>query len=135
MAVDVNSEYTNLVELLPLIYLIICPYFVLLILQLKFKNKQCHSETTALSMKNYKKMTSVQQTGMEYNYNECTNLHKLTAKVIQTIPVVFDKHAPNKIISNSMRKKLMRPWITTGILKSIKTKQRMYKTHFLSGNP
>ena len=68
-------------------------------------------------------------------YNECTNLHKLTAKVIQTIPVVVDKHAPNKTISNSMRKKLMRPWITTGILKSIKTKQRMYKTHFLSGNP
>ena len=66
-------------------------------------------------------------------YNECTNLHKLTAKEIQTIPVVVDKHTPNKIISNIMRRKLMKPWITTGILKSIKTKQRMYKTHFLSG--
>ena len=29
----------------------------------------------------------------------------------------------------------MNPWITTGILKSIKAKQRPYKTHFLSGNP
>lgn len=32
----------------------------------------------------------------------------------------------------------MNPWITTGILKSIKSvkaKQRPYKTHFLSGNP
>ena len=44
-------------------------------------------------------------------YNECTNLHELTANVIQTISVVVDKHAPNKTISNSMRKKLMKPWI------------------------
>ena len=44
-------------------------------------------------------------------YNECTNLHELTANVIQTISVVVDKHPPNKTISNSMRKKLMKPWI------------------------
>ena len=40
----------------------------------------------------------------------------------KTILAVVDKHAPNKTISNSMRKKLMKPWITTGILKSIKDK-------------
>ena len=44
-------------------------------------------------------------------FNECTNLHELTANVIQTISVVGDKHTPNKTISNSMRKKLMKPWI------------------------
>ena len=40
----------------------------------------------------------------------------------KTILAVVDKHAPNETISNSMRKILMKPWITTGILKSIKTK-------------
>ena len=53
----------------------------------------------------------------------------------KTILAVVDKHAPNETISNSMRKILMKPWITTGILKSIKTKQIMCKTHFLSGSP
>ena len=98
-------------------------------LQLKFKNKQCHLETTALS----------DTRAIDWNaiHNVCTNLpvHELTAKAIQTILAVVDKHAPKKTKSNSMRKKLMKPWITTGILKSIKTNKRMYKTHFLSGNP
>ena len=45
--------------------------------------------------------------------------------------ITVDKHAPKKYISKTKQKQLTKPWITNGILKSIKTKQRMYQTHFL----
>lgn len=64
--------------------------------------------------------------------SKCTNLHKLATKTIEAITVTADKHAPKKIyISKTKQKQLTKPWIINGILKSIKTKQRMYKTHFL----
>ena len=61
--------------------------------------------------------------------SKCTNLHELATKTIEAITV--DKHAPKKYISKTKQKQLTKPWITNGILKSIKTKQRMYQTHFL----
>ena len=39
-----------------------------------------------------------------------------------------------KKVSISKNKQLNKPWITNGILKSIKTKQKMYKAHFLSND-
>ena len=32
-------------------------------------------------------------------------------------------------------KKLNKPWLTQGLLKSIKSKQKMHNSHFLSQNP
>ena len=64
--------------------------------------------------------------------SKCTNLHELATKTIEAITV--DKHAPKKYISKTKQKQLTKPWITNGILKSIKTKQRMYQTHFLSND-
>lgn len=40
-----------------------------------------------------------------------------------------------KLLPRSKIKQLTKPWITNGILKSIKRKQKMYRTHFLSNNP
>ena len=37
--------------------------------------------------------------------------------------------------SRELRKQFSKPWITNGILKSIKNKQSIYRTHFLSNNP
>ena len=65
-------------------------------------------------------------------HSKCTNLHELATKTIEAITV--DKHAPKKYISKTKQKQLTKPWITNGILKSIKTKQRMYQTHFLSND-
>ena len=45
---------------------------------------------------------------------------------------ITDKHAPLKTLTQRETKLYFKPWITTGILKSIRTKQKMYKTHFLS---
>ena len=37
-----------------------------------------------------------------------------------------------KKVTNAKKRQLKEPWISNGILKSIKTKQKMFKTHFLS---
>ena len=37
-----------------------------------------------------------------------------------------------KKVTNAKKRQLKKPWISNGILKSIKTKQKMFKTHFLS---
>ena len=39
-----------------------------------------------------------------------------------------------KEASQSKMKQLNKPWMTTGLLKSIKSNQRMYRTHFYSNN-
>ena len=54
--------------------------------------------------------------------------------VINTIGEITNRHAPVKVRSRSNIKLAMKPWITSGILKSIKTKQRMYYTHFQSND-
>ena len=48
---------------------------------------------------------------------------------------IVNKHAPLKKATNSKRKQLSRPWLTQGLLKSIKRKQKMYISHFFSKNP
>ena len=53
-------------------------------------------------------------------------------KFINIIKQTIDEHAPMKIASRKQQKLLERPWITRGLLGSIKRKQKMYKTHFLS---
>ena len=45
---------------------------------------------------------------------------------------IVDKHAPLKLASQSKQRQLNKPWLTKGILKSVKRKQKMYRTHFLS---
>ena len=53
-------------------------------------------------------------------------------KFINIIKQTIDEHAPMKIASQKRQKLLERPWITRRLLVSIKRKQKMYKTHFLS---
>ena len=51
---------------------------------------------------------------------------------IDAIHFVVNKHAPIKLASYAKQKQLNKPWITKGILKSIKLKQKVHRTHFLS---
>ena len=51
-----------------------------------------------------------------------------------TITHAINKHAPLVKLTPSQRKLKLKPWITSGIFKSIKTKQSLYKTHFINGN-
>ena len=62
------------------------------------------------------------------------SLNDRTANLIDAITDVVNKHAPLKLASNRKMKKLSKPWLTKGILKSIKTKQKLYYSHFRSKN-
>lgn len=61
------------------------------------------------------------------NINQITN-------VVGTIEKISNNHAPIKEVPRSKLKQFTQPWITNGILKSIKTKQKMYRTHFFSND-
>ena len=62
------------------------------------------------------------------------DLNQSTVNIINVIQDLVNKHVPLKQASLSKKKQLIKPWITDGILKSIKTKQKMYRTHFHSNN-
>jgi hypothetical protein len=72
--------------------------------------------------------------GVDWNglMDEDKCLNEITNSVINTINQIVNKHAPCKVASQSLRKQLDKPWITKGILKSIKIKQKMFYTHFHS---
>ena len=53
-----------------------------------------------------------------------------------TLTSIVDKHAPIKQVSRNKERLFKKPWISRGILKSIKIKHTMRKTHFsLSKDP
>ena len=47
---------------------------------------------------------------------------------------IVDQHAPIKCLSRKKQRLQNKPWISKGILISIRNKQKMYKTHFLQGS-
>ena len=65
----------------------------------------------------------------------CNYLHEVTARIIDAIELTVEKHAPKRKLSRNQQRLLKKPWLTRGIVKSIKSKHTMYKTHFLSNDP
>ena len=53
---------------------------------------------------------------------------------IDIIKSATDRHAPSNKLSRRQRKLKQKPWISNSLLKSIKTKQRLYITHFVKGS-
>ena len=47
---------------------------------------------------------------------------------------MIDKNAPLKEVSRKQKKLHKKPWLSHDLLKAIKDKRKMYKTHFLNGN-
>ena len=45
---------------------------------------------------------------------------------------ITNKHASIRQVTNSKRRRLKKPWISNGILNSIKRKHKLVKSHFLS---
>ena len=56
------------------------------------------------------------------------------AKLTHTLDEISDKHSPIEKPSRCQKKLLRKPCISKGIFCSIKVKQRLFKTHFFSGN-
>jgi len=55
-------------------------------------------------------------------------------RVTEALQQISDLHAPVRKVSNRKRKQLKKLWITNAIMTSIKKKQKLFKTHFLSGD-
>ena len=68
-------------------------------------------------------------------FNTQKHLHEITDACINTVTQIIDKHAPMKQASQSRIKQLSKPWLSKGLIKSIKVKQKLYHTHFLSKDP
>ena len=67
-------------------------------------------------------------------YSTSTDLHEITCACTNKVKDIVNKHAPLKKATNSKMKQLNKPWLTQGLLKSIKRKQKMSKSHFFSKN-
>lgn len=67
-------------------------------------------------------------------FNNHQDINEMTAECVGTIKRIIDKNAPKKQASLSKMKQMAKPWLTNGLLKSIRVKQKLYLTHFLSKN-
>lgn len=65
---------------------------------------------------------------------DASNLNELYNNFTCIITETINAHAPMRLASRKRQKLLKRPWRSKGIFISIKRKQKMYKTHFLSNN-
>ena len=54
---------------------------------------------------------------------------------MEVIKITINRHAPLRKLTRRQKRINKKPWITNGILISIKKKQKLHRTHFLSSNP
>ena len=62
------------------------------------------------------------------------NLNFEFDQFMRSILMLADKHMPFQSLSRRQRKLQLKPWITSGILCSIKHRDRLHKTHFIKGD-
>ena len=55
--------------------------------------------------------------------------------IVNALTKITDKHAPIKKTSKSQQRLLAKPWISNCLLVSIKKRQKLFKSHFLSNDP
>ena len=60
-------------------------------------------------------------------FNECFN------ELMNALSKIINKHAPIQKASRKQKRFLKKPWLTKGPIISIKTKQKLHRTHFLGG--
>ena len=62
------------------------------------------------------------------------NFNMTFDQFVNLIAKIIDKHAPLQRLSRKQKKLASKPWITKGILISIRKKCAMFRTHFIKGN-
>ena len=62
------------------------------------------------------------------------NLNMIFNNFINIFKTAIDNYAPLKKLSRRQRKLKLKPWITRGLLISIKHKQKLYLSQFINGN-
>ena len=58
----------------------------------------------------------------QINLRDSSDVDKAFSHFYDSLNVLVNKHAPLKMVSNRMRKQFSKPWITSGLKKSIKAK-------------
>ena len=53
---------------------------------------------------------------------------------IKRVRIIIDFYAPLRQISRRQKRLRAKPWLTKGLLVSIKYKQKLYRSHFLSND-
>ena len=61
-----------------------------------------------------------------------TNINSMFEDFYSLITTTIENHAPLKKLTRKQTRLRNKPWITKGLLKSIKRKQKMYKTHYIN---
>ena len=70
----------------------------------------------------------------EVEWNLQGDVNSLCSGFLSTFTSIVNKHIPVKSISKQQRKLLRKPWITPGLLRSIKHKHSVYYHCFVKGN-
>ena len=55
-------------------------------------------------------------------------------QLVYLVTAIIEKHAPLETTSRKQKRIYKKPWINSELLKMIKRKQNLYKTHFVNGN-
>ena len=61
------------------------------------------------------------------------SLEQAFQEFVDAVKNVVDKYAPVKIASRKQNRLNKKPWITRGLVISIRKKQKLFVTHFLKG--
>ena len=70
------------------------------------------------------------------DFNKLVNedVNQSMNNIISVLQSLSDKHTPTQKLSNKKRKQSAKPWISNAILKSIKQRQKLFKSHFRSND-
>ena len=67
--------------------------------------------------------------------DESNDFHEEAANCLSILEQITYKHSPVKKASQNKRRQLAKPWLTKGVFTSVKHKQKLYQSHFLSREP
>ena len=101
--------------------------------QPKFKRSLANFSVDNFNADLHESLENFSETVLSIDENNVISVFEQFYSLVQT---TIDKHAPLKQLSRKQKKKKLqsKPWISKGILKSIKRKQIMHKTHFINGS-
>ena len=68
------------------------------------------------------------------SYIDGNNFDDKFNQFLQLLIDTISRHAQMRKLTRKQQKLINKPWISRGILKSIRTKQKMYLSHFVKGN-
>jgi len=104
------------------------------------KHSKCVSKSTTKFKGCMKKfiledfLTNLSKNLSEINFDSTSDVNTDVSNVTYAFKSILDEHAPLRLMSKSEKRLSNKPWINTGILKSIKTKNKLFRTVFKSND-